>query len=75
MALIREVGMRFYVAGKYQERDKVRLVFDELKRLGHSITLDWTNHDIYPNDAVAEKLGQFAIDDVNGVCQSDAFLG
>ena len=67
--------MRFYVAGKYQERDKVRLVFRELEKLGHSITLDWTNHDIYPNDAVAEKLGQFADDDVEGVRRADAFVG
>ena len=67
--------MKFYVAGKYQERDKVRVVFDELRKQGHEITLDWTNHEIYPNDAVDEKLGQFADDDVEGVRQADAFIG
>lgn len=67
--------MKFYVAGKYQERDYVRLVFRELEKLGHNITLDWTNHDIYPNDAIALKLGQFAADDVEGVRQADAFIG
>ena len=67
--------MKIYVAGKYSERDKVRLVFKELEKLGHTITLDWTNHDIYPNDAIAEKLGQFADDDIEGVRKADIFIG
>lgn len=67
--------MKFYVAGKYQERDCVRLVFKELEALGHIITVDWTNHDIYPNDAVEQKLGLFAHDDIEGVREADAFIG
>jgi len=66
--------MKLYVAGKYQERDKIRLVFQELQRMGHTITLDWTNHDIYPNEAIVEKLGQFANDDVVGVKEADAVI-
>ena len=66
--------MKIYVAGKYAERDKVKIVYGELESLGHTITVDWTNHDIYPNDAVAEKLGLFASDDVHGVLGADIFV-
>jgi len=66
--------MKIYVAGKYSERDNIRLVFKALEKLGHTITLDWTNHDIYPNDAVAERLGEFANDDVEGVRNADCLI-
>jgi nucleoside 2-deoxyribosyltransferase len=66
--------MKFYVAGKYGEREHIRLVFKELQKMGHEITVDWTNHDVYPNDAIAEKLGQFAEDDCDGVRNCDALI-
>lgn len=67
--------MKIYVAGKYQDRDRVRVVYQILREHGHEITLDWTNHNIYPNDAVAEKLSGFAQDDVSGVLSADLFIG
>ena len=67
--------MNIYVAGKYQDRDRVRYIHQLLREQGHEITIDWTNHDIYPNDAVAEKLAGFAKDDVWGVKEADVFIG
>jgi len=67
--------MKIYVAGKYQDRDRVRFIHQLLREQGHEITIDWTNHDIYPNDAIAEKLSQFAQDDVWGVLNADIFIG
>ncbi len=67
--------MKIYVAGKYQDRDMVCFIYRILRKKEHEITLDWANHDIYPDDAVAEKLGQFAQDDVRGVLEADLFIG
>ena len=57
------MDMKIYVAGKYQDRDRVRSIYQLLRENGHEITIDWTNHDICPNDAVSEKLKVFAEDD------------
>ena len=67
--------MKIYVAGKYQDRVRVKSIHQEIRRIGHEITLDWTNHNIYPNDAVAGKLKGFAKDDVWGVKEADLFIG
>ena len=67
--------MNIYVAGKYEDRDRVRFIHQCLKEKGHTITIDWTNHDIYPNDAVQEKLSEFAQDDVWGVKEAELFIG
>ena len=45
--------MKIYVAGKYQDRARVKLLHASLRELGHEITLDWTNCEVYPNDAIA----------------------
>ena len=67
--------MKIYVAGKYQEREQVRGIYRELRDKGHKITVDWTDHDIYPHDAVAERLSDFAEEDVRGVKEADLFIG
>ena len=35
--------MRVYVAGKWQDREMVREIMDDLENMGHEITVDWTN--------------------------------
>ena len=67
--------MRIYVAGKYEDRLIIRSIHKTLIKMGHEITVDWTNHDIYPNDAAALKQSQFAQDDVIGVLDADLFIG
>ncbi len=34
--------MRFYIAGKFQDRKNVRKLMDKIQDLGHTITYDWT---------------------------------
>ena len=63
--------MRIYVAGKYEDRLIIRSIHKTLIKMGHEITVDWTNHDIYPNDAAALKQSQFAQDDVIGVLDAE----
>lgn len=66
--------MRIYVAGKYQEREFVRTIYDKLKLMGHSITVDWTNHDVLPEDDIKELLGKFAEEDIAGVTEADLLI-
>ncbi len=67
--------MKIYVAGKYEDKDRVRFIHQLLIQMGHEITLDWTNHEIYPNDAIAERLLEFASDDIKGVKEADLYIG
>lgn len=57
--------MKFYVAGKFQDRRNVRKLMDKIQDLGHTITYDWTvdeeNAEGYPvqntiNDAMGVKV-------------------
>ena len=58
--------MRLYVAGKYEERARIREVMDQLEAVGHTITYDWTtNCELVPNQALK---------DFEGVCDADAFI-
>ena len=66
--------MKVYVASKYQERETIRELYDILRSHGHEITVDWTNHDVFPDDAEEEKLGEFACDDVRGVQECDSMI-
>ena len=63
--------MKFYVAGKWQDRFLVEQVIDKLEELGHSITEDWTTHEFGP-DGVIGDLQEFAVADIEGVKIADA---
>ena len=65
--------MKIYVAGKWEDRDQVRLVHQELRRLGHEITVDWTDHD-YPTDDIESILESYTLDDIWGVKEADLFI-
>ena len=66
--------MKIYVAAKYCDRDAVRVVYDDLRKNGHEITCDWTDHNIYTEDAPLEKKSSFAADDIDGVRNADAVI-
>ena len=63
--------MKFYVAGKWQERDVVSNIMQELRERGHEVTIDWTNH----SEGEKGYPVQFAADDIEGVRGCDVFLG
>jgi len=63
--------MKFYVAGKWEEREQVRQLQDELRRLGHTITVDWTWHEFEDGGYPV----QYAQEDVFGAATCDAYVG
>lgn len=62
---------KFFVSGKFEDRLNIRYLQDELRKMGHEIVEDWTNHEYsdkgYPVD--------FAISDIEGVGKADVYVG
>ncbi len=67
--------MRFYIAGKWEEKEAVRKVQKILVQAGHSITHDWTRAEPAPATARESTLAQHAIDDHHGVRDADCYVG
>jgi len=63
--------MKFYIGGKWEEREGVRKLQNELRRLGHIITIDWTWHE----EDDPGFPSQYAIEDIVGVTSCDAYVG
>jgi len=63
--------MRFYVAGKWEDRENVRVIQNALVEMGHEISCDWTWHEKedpgYPH--------QYSIDDIQGVKDAHFYIG
>lgn len=68
---ITKLPLRIYVAGKWEEREEIRKLQNELRKLGHIITIDWTWHEVddpgYPS--------QYAVEDIIGVSGCDCYVG
>ena len=60
--------MRVYVAGKWEEKERVRQVQTLLRKAGHTITFDWTK-------SAGLGLEKQASRDTVGVLTADAFVG
>lgn len=59
--------MRIYVAGKWEERERVRTIMALLRTVGHTITHDWTRND--------ERMSrESARGDLNGVVSAEAVV-
>lgn len=58
--------MKLYVAGKYEDKMRVREVMDQFITAGHSITYDWTT-----NEQVSQDQ---AMADMAGVAEADAVV-
>lgn len=63
--------MKVYVAGKFEDRENIRSIYHILKQYGHTIALDWTNHEHPKSDKEQE---QWAIADIEGVKQCDTLI-
>ena len=59
--------MKFYVAGKFEDKERVRLAQRCIEAAGHEITHDWTMASAIGGRAEAE-------DDMEGVKDADALL-
>lgn len=64
--------MKFYVASKWQDRELVQQVQQELISRGHEITLDWTTHVDPKEDSV---LQEWALRDVEGAASCNTYIG
>lgn len=63
--------MKFYVAGKWEDRDSVKEIMNYLEQQGHTITCDWTRHEYSDN----KSMERYALDDMQGVLDADVFVG
>ena len=67
--------MKIYVAGKFEKKDLILNIYKTLSEMGHSVSYDWTTHkNIKPyieNKNMAEK---YAMNEVNGIIDSDIFI-
>lgn len=60
--------MFIYVAGKWEDRELIRKIHEELVSMGHTITCDWTNHTEHRHAV------DYAIEDLEGVRQCDLLI-
>jgi hypothetical protein len=67
--------MKVYVAMRFDRRDEARRLMDELERLGHSITRDWTTHKSIGRKGSDPELSRtYATEDLDGVLAADAMI-
>jgi len=74
--------MKVYVAGKFTDKEKIRGYMDELEKLGHTITHDWTSFkptydedDLFMGDEnQGEDMEQSAIHNIQGIRDADAVV-
>jgi len=66
---------KFYIAGKFQDKERVQKVQEEIQSNGHEITHDWTQHDpVKPYREKLEKARKYASKDIEGVREADIFV-
>ncbi len=69
------MSQHVYVAGRYDEREKIRSVMHEVASHGHSITRDWTTHLPIARYGEDPSLStQYAKEDLDGVAAAEVFV-
>jgi hypothetical protein len=63
--------MRFYMSGKWEEREEIKELQEEICKLGHMLIVDWTGHE--KDDPGFPS--QYAIDDIQGASDCDFYVG
>ncbi len=67
--------MKFYVAAGFEEKERVREIYEMLKNRGHSITCNWTFHkSIQPYTDNLDLARDYTTEDIAGVCHADIFI-
>ncbi len=61
-----------YIAGEYEDRERVKATINLLESLGHEITFDWTP---YEDDCLPEKGEWLARHSIESVKRADAYIG
>jgi nucleoside 2-deoxyribosyltransferase len=67
--------MKVYLAGRFDERERVRSMQAHLRERGHEIIVDWTTHDPVGRHGERPDLSRaYAEEDLRGVVEADVFI-
>jgi len=64
--------MKFYLAGKWSDKEKITSLMKDLTDLGHTCAHNWTKNEAKTRDD--STLGGFALLDINGVKDADYYI-
>lgn len=65
---------KYYIAGKYTAKERLREQRDEMVRRGHFITSGWLDHDKVEAEVSEEELLEEANKDLQDVLSSDVLI-
>lgn len=65
-------GMKFYLAGKYGDRELLKEKIQEIKNLGYTPTWGWMEAETHSHEAGI--MGYFAKKDIDGVVDADFLI-
>ena len=67
--------MKIYLAGRFEQKEKIREMYNLIKQEGHIITSDWTTHKpISPYEKNIALSKEYSEQDISGVEQCDVFI-
>jgi len=67
--------MKIYIASRFHKKEEVKKLYKLFRDKGHKISSDWTLHKrIKPYKENQEMASKYAIEDVEGVKDSDIFI-
>lgn len=67
--------MKFYIAGKFEEKDTVLALYKRVRAAGHEIAYDWTTHiKSKPYQEHLERIQGYAENELNAILDSDVFV-
>jgi len=67
--------MKIYVAGKFEEKERILEIYSKLKALGHTVAYDWTTHKyIQPYKENQNMAARYSENELTGISQSDVFI-
>lgn len=69
------MGLKFYVAARFNRKEDVRKIRQRLESLGHELSFDWTGSEVdIPYKDNEKKATLEAVKDINGVKNCDVFV-
>ncbi len=67
--------MKFYIAGKFEEKEVVLELYERVRALGHDVSYDWTTHvKVKPFAEHIEQVREYAENELTAILDSDVFV-
>ena len=67
--------MKIYIAAKFEKKDLVLALRQQLEVLGHTISYDWTTHkNVKPYVENKDMAKSYATNEIEGIAKSDIFI-